>query len=159
VCCTSSDRLRWIAEYVGLAGKALSVVACVEGLEYPPDTHVEAQSDLRDLADFLESQSGAGASITSTHDEMHSLSKAKVALMKAAVHMGGVCKESESSMELMEVCNAIQYALIRLREWNRYADVSPTLIGADDLQIVVQDVLVGHIYPAELSPSAAVLSA
>jgi hypothetical protein len=40
---STSDRLRWIADYLGLAGKAVSVVACVRGIDYSQDIHRDAQ--------------------------------------------------------------------------------------------------------------------
>jgi hypothetical protein len=49
-----SDRLRWIADFVGVAGKALSVVACVRGIDYSQDVHDSAQRDLRALAALLD---------------------------------------------------------------------------------------------------------
>jgi hypothetical protein len=49
-----SDRLRWIADFVGVAGNALSVVACVRGIDYSQDVHDSAQRDLRALAALLD---------------------------------------------------------------------------------------------------------
>jgi hypothetical protein len=51
---STSDRLRWIADYLGLAGKAVSVVACVRGIDYSQDIHRDAQKDLRALAELLD---------------------------------------------------------------------------------------------------------
>jgi hypothetical protein len=49
----ASDRLRWIADFLELAGKAISVVACARGIDYSPDLHRDAQRDLRVLAELL----------------------------------------------------------------------------------------------------------
>jgi hypothetical protein len=48
------DRLRWIADYLDLAEKAISVIACAQGLDCPPDLHRGAQTDLRRWARWLE---------------------------------------------------------------------------------------------------------
>lgn len=49
-----SRRLRWIADYLDLAERAISVLACVQGLDCPPDVHRGAQQDLRRWARWLE---------------------------------------------------------------------------------------------------------
>lgn len=49
-----SDRLRWIADYLDLADKAIALVACVQGVEYPSDLHQRAQRDLRRWARWLD---------------------------------------------------------------------------------------------------------
>jgi hypothetical protein len=46
-----SDRLRWIADYLDLADKA---IASVEGLDCPADLHRGAQQDLRRWAHCLD---------------------------------------------------------------------------------------------------------
>jgi len=48
------ERLRWIADYLDLADQAISVVACVRGVDYPSDLHRGAQRDLRRWAHWLE---------------------------------------------------------------------------------------------------------
>ncbi|MGO9964083.1 MAG: hypothetical protein ACLPUG_11710 [Acidimicrobiales bacterium] len=53
---TTSDRLRWIADFIGLAGKAISIIACVQGIEYPGQLHTTAQSDLRAWARWLDTR-------------------------------------------------------------------------------------------------------
>ena len=53
---TTPERLRWIADYLDVAGKALSVVACVKGLDYPSDLHRGAQQDLRRWARWLDAR-------------------------------------------------------------------------------------------------------
>jgi len=50
------SQLRWIADFLDLADKALSVLACVHGYDYPPQMHREAQRDLRAWARWLESR-------------------------------------------------------------------------------------------------------
>jgi hypothetical protein len=52
----ASDRLRWIADYLDLAEKAISVIACAQGAECPPDLHRGAQQDLRRWARWLEAR-------------------------------------------------------------------------------------------------------
>jgi hypothetical protein len=49
-----SDRMRWIADYLDLADKAIAVVAGVQGIDYPSDLHQGAQRDLRRWAHWLE---------------------------------------------------------------------------------------------------------
>jgi hypothetical protein len=51
---TAPDRLRWTSDFLELAGKAIAVIACVQGLEYPSDLHRTAQRDLRAWAGYLE---------------------------------------------------------------------------------------------------------
>jgi hypothetical protein len=53
---TASERMRWIADYLDLADKAISVIACVEGLDYPSECHRGAQQDLRRWARWLEAR-------------------------------------------------------------------------------------------------------
>jgi anti-anti-sigma regulatory factor len=54
-------QLHWIADFLDLADKALSVVACVQGYDYPPKMHREAQRDLRAWAHWLESRQALAA--------------------------------------------------------------------------------------------------
>jgi hypothetical protein len=54
-------QLYWIADFLDLADKALSVVACVQGYDYPPQMHREAQRDLRAWAHWLESHPALAA--------------------------------------------------------------------------------------------------
>ncbi|HWE71081.1 MAG TPA: hypothetical protein VG205_11985 [Acidimicrobiales bacterium] len=51
---TAPDRLRWTSDFLDLADKAIRVIACVQGLEYPSDLHRTAQRDLRAWAGYLE---------------------------------------------------------------------------------------------------------
>lgn len=51
---TVADRLRWTSDFLVLASKAISVVACVQGLDYPPDLHRTAQQALWALASYLD---------------------------------------------------------------------------------------------------------
>jgi hypothetical protein len=48
------ERLCWIANYLDVAEKAMSVIACVQGLDFPSDLHRDAQRDLRRWARWLE---------------------------------------------------------------------------------------------------------
>jgi hypothetical protein len=51
---SAPDRLRWTSDFLDLADKAIAVIACVQGLEYPSDLHRTAQRDLRAWAGYLE---------------------------------------------------------------------------------------------------------
>jgi hypothetical protein len=51
---TVGDRLRWTSDFLSVADKAIAFVACVKGLEYPPDLHESAQRDLRAWAHYLD---------------------------------------------------------------------------------------------------------
>jgi hypothetical protein len=48
------ERLRWIADYLDVADKALSIIACVKDIDYPSDLHRGAQQDLRRWARWLD---------------------------------------------------------------------------------------------------------
>jgi hypothetical protein len=61
--CTVADRLRWIADFLVLASKAIAIVACVQGLDYSPDLHRTAQQDLRAWASYLDEHPGIGADL------------------------------------------------------------------------------------------------
>jgi hypothetical protein len=52
--CKAPDRLRWIADFLDVADKAISFVACVQGLDYPDQLHRAAQQDLRVWASLLD---------------------------------------------------------------------------------------------------------
>jgi hypothetical protein len=52
--CTAPERLRWIADFLDLADKAIAVVACAKGVEYPEQVHSTAQRDLRAWARWLD---------------------------------------------------------------------------------------------------------
>lgn len=52
--CTVPDRLRWTSDFLDVAGKAIRIVACAQGLEYPCDLYRNAQQDLRAWARFLD---------------------------------------------------------------------------------------------------------
>jgi hypothetical protein len=51
---TVSERLRWTSDFLDLAGKAISIVACAQGLDCPLDLHHAVQRDLRAWARYLE---------------------------------------------------------------------------------------------------------
>jgi hypothetical protein len=51
---TVPDRLRWTSDFLVLASRAISIVACVQGLDYPPDLHRTAQQDLWAWASYLD---------------------------------------------------------------------------------------------------------
>lgn len=57
------QRLRWIADYLDVADRAISVVACAQGVDYPSDLHRSAQRDLRRLAHWLEVRPDVAASL------------------------------------------------------------------------------------------------
>jgi hypothetical protein len=48
-----------------LASKALAILACVQGLDYPPDLHRTAQRDLRAWASYLDNHPSMVAELTS----------------------------------------------------------------------------------------------
>lgn len=48
------DRLRWIADYLDVADRAITVLACVQGIEYSSASHRAAEQDLRRWARWLE---------------------------------------------------------------------------------------------------------
>jgi len=52
--CTAPDVLRWTSDFLDLANRAISIVACAHGLDCPPDAHRRAQLDLRAWARYLE---------------------------------------------------------------------------------------------------------
>lgn len=51
---TVPERLRWIADFLALADRAISILACVEGIGYPPDLHRTAQQELCAWASYLD---------------------------------------------------------------------------------------------------------
>jgi len=51
---TVTDRLRWTSDFLSVADKAIAIVACVKGLDYPSDLHASAQRDLRAWAHYLD---------------------------------------------------------------------------------------------------------
>jgi hypothetical protein len=59
--CTLPDRFRWTSDFLDLAGKAISIIACAQGLEYPPDLHRAVQQDLRAWARYLDEHPSIGA--------------------------------------------------------------------------------------------------
>jgi hypothetical protein len=63
--CTVSDRLRWTSDFLNLAAKAITIVACAKGLNYPPDLHVSAQHDLRAWALYLDDHPAIAAELES----------------------------------------------------------------------------------------------
>jgi hypothetical protein len=54
--CTTPDRLRWIADFLDLAQEAISIIACVHGLECSARLHTAAQRDLRAWARWLDAR-------------------------------------------------------------------------------------------------------
>jgi hypothetical protein len=58
---TAPDRLRWTSDFLDLASKAIALIACVQGLEYPSDLHGTAQRDLRAWARYLEDHPSVAA--------------------------------------------------------------------------------------------------
>lgn len=57
------SRLRWTSDFLVLASKAIAIVACVQGLEYPPDLHRTVQQDLRAWASYLDEHPGIAADL------------------------------------------------------------------------------------------------
>src|ERR1700730_5153892 len=54
------ERLRWIADYLDVADKALSIIACAKDIDYPPGLHRGAQQDLRRWARWLDAHPTLG---------------------------------------------------------------------------------------------------
>jgi hypothetical protein len=52
---TVPERLRWTSDFLALAAKAISIIACAQGLDLPADLHRTVQGDLRAWASYLES--------------------------------------------------------------------------------------------------------
>jgi hypothetical protein len=63
--CTAPELLRWTSDFLVLANKAISVIACAQGLDYPPDLHRVAQQDLRVWAGYLEDHPSLAAELES----------------------------------------------------------------------------------------------
>jgi len=59
--CTVPDVLRWTSDFLDLASKAISIIACVHGLDCPPDLHRSAQQDLRAWARYLDEHPSVAA--------------------------------------------------------------------------------------------------
>jgi hypothetical protein len=53
---STPERMRWIADYLDVADKALSIIACMKGVDYPVDLHRGAQRDLRRWARWLDAR-------------------------------------------------------------------------------------------------------
>jgi hypothetical protein len=51
---TVPDRLRWTSDFLDLANNAICIIACAQGLEYPPDLYQATQRDLRAWAWYLD---------------------------------------------------------------------------------------------------------
>jgi hypothetical protein len=60
---TTPDRLRWIAQFLDLADRAITVFSCVQGLDYPTHLHRSAQDDLRSWARWLDDHPVAAAEL------------------------------------------------------------------------------------------------
>ena len=117
--CTPAERLRWIAEYLALAGKAVSVLACVNGIEYSPKTHLDAEQDLITLAEEFERATSA----PKTRAEVSTVSlafQANSMLERAIALLSELCEKSNAPAELLEVSRNIECALVRLGEWQQY---------------------------------------
>ena len=54
--CATPDQLRWIADFLDVAEKAISIIACVHGLQYSEQLHTAAQRDLRAWARWLDAR-------------------------------------------------------------------------------------------------------
>ena len=58
---TVPDRLRWMADFVDLASKALAIIACAQGFDCPRDLHRAVQQDLRAWARYLDDRPSIAA--------------------------------------------------------------------------------------------------
>jgi hypothetical protein len=114
---THSDRLRWIAEFLELSGKAISVIACVDGFDYSPEIHQAAQRDLWALADELDTNiyddRGRGTSEGVAHAVLGAIDE----LNRTGGIVFDLCKTGSPTMEFLEASHAIQCATSRLGEW------------------------------------------
>jgi hypothetical protein len=55
--------LRWTSDFLALANEAISVIACAQGLEYPPDLYRIAQRGLRVWVGYLEQHPSLAAEL------------------------------------------------------------------------------------------------
>ena len=146
--CSPSDRLRWIAEYLDLAGRALSIIACVHGVDCPLDLNDDAQADLLALADQFDREAEASTNSVVAQSSLGLLLQAKSTLRRSAEVVGLMCETTHPPMELLEVHHSIQCALSRLQEWDGHAHCpSVNLYGIDGLHVLSSD----HREPLDLS--------
>jgi hypothetical protein len=118
--CTPSVRLRWIADFLGVAGKAASVIACVEGIDYSADLHLAAQRDLRAIADQLDTCLQYDPECAAIESTFGAVLRALAELNSADVTVGRLCEVVPPTMELLDASYAIRCALSRLKEWQEY---------------------------------------
>ena len=52
--CTPSDQLRWISDFLELADRAITILVCVDGFDYPSGLQRGAQQALRTWARLLD---------------------------------------------------------------------------------------------------------
>jgi hypothetical protein len=114
--CTSSDRLRWIAEYLDLAGKALSLIACVQGIDYPHELHLDAQRDLRALAEQLETSPRSTAECGALRADKDPLFQVMARIRCSAAAVNRLCEGSYPPVDHLEVNHEIQCALVETKE-------------------------------------------
>jgi hypothetical protein len=60
---TVPDRLRWTSDFLDLASKAIAIIACAQGLDYPPQLYQSAQEDLRAWARYLDDRPSIAAEL------------------------------------------------------------------------------------------------
>jgi hypothetical protein len=60
---TVPDRLRWTSEFLDLANNAIAIIACAQGLDYPPDVYRTAQEDLQAWARYLDDRPSIAAEL------------------------------------------------------------------------------------------------
>ena len=142
-----SDRLRWIAEYLDLAGRALSIIACVHGVDCPLDLNDDAQADL--LALLINSIEGRSVYELRCSPELAWASApSEVDTEEVGRSRGPDVKTTHPPMELLEVHHSIQCALSCLQEWDGHAHCpSVNLYGIDGLHVLSSD----HREPLDLS--------
>jgi hypothetical protein len=121
---STSDRLRWIADFLGLAGKAVSVVACSRGIDYSQDIHCDAQRDLRALAELLDECSQFGADLTPRSGSFGALPLATAEVAEAKTVVSRLCETGEQAEELIDVQQSICRALVMLSELRSTMTVS-----------------------------------
>ena len=121
---STSDRLRWIADFLGLAGKAVSVVACARGIDYSQDIHRDAQRDLRTLAELLDECPQFGRDLTARSCGLGALLRATAEVAEAERVVSRLCETEKQAEELTDVQQSIRRALVMLSELRSTMTVS-----------------------------------
>ena len=121
---STSYRLRCIADFLGLAGKAVSVVACARGIDYSQDIHREAQRDLRALAEQIDECPQFGTDLAARPSGLGALLRATAEVAEAEAVVSRICESGKLAEELMDVHRSIRRALVMLSELRNTMTVS-----------------------------------